>query len=130
MSVRESAERLRKHCAVSASENYQESPYYRQGGSVDFVLEHIDRTKTSTAYLADHPADEDEPITDAWLREIGFADGRMSSDLTLSPIVRGRTAAGCEYWIVRSYPLPYVPKTRGQIRKLLDALGVETKGGA
>lgn len=117
MSVREAAERLLSYLDCTA---IHFADYEGFDGDVQYIANRI---------VAEHPADEGEPITDAWLREIGFVDGNMPGDLTSSPIVRGISTRSGEYWVVRSYPLPYVPKTRGQLRKLLEALGVETKGG-
>lgn len=77
MSVREAAERLNRYLEdrVVTAADYEDCE-----GDIQCV---------ATAYLAEHPADEGKPITDAWLREIGFADGNMPGDLTLSPVVRG-----------------------------------------
>lgn len=82
---------------------------------------------------AEHPADDDEPIAEEWLRSVGFARGRFDDDLVLPPIVRGLTVRDdivCEYWVVRTYRIPdnAAPRTRGQLRLLCRALGIELKG--
>lgn len=78
--------------------------------------------------LADHPADEDEPVTEAWLISIGF--------------VRHETGVGC--WNIyldgmnfcghrKQWAWPTVgpwkngPRTRGEVRRICAALGIQLK---
>ena len=86
------------------------------------------------AYLAEHPADGDEPITAEWLRAVGFVDDRTGCP-TLGPIhIRPHWAMEGQdsdrelppYACVRSLPIP-IPKTRSDLRKLCSALGIELK---
>lgn len=86
-------------------------------------------TTVADAYLAEHPADSEQSVTEEWLRSVGFVAGRMPKDLALPPIVRGISLAGDEYWLVRTYPIPsdHEPKTRGHVRRLCSALGIPLK---
>jgi hypothetical protein len=83
---------------------------------------------------AEHPADEDEPITAQWLSECG---GRMddpsfafeqSRYATLFLYLHAKTPM-C--WLCSEgndkVPLPF-PATRGQFRRLAESLGIDIKG--
>jgi hypothetical protein len=78
------------------------------------------------AYLADHPADDAEPVTAEWLASVGFTAGKFPRDLIRGPVLRGVSSAGDEYWAIRTYPIPNdaKPWTRGHLRRLCAALGV------
>jgi hypothetical protein len=58
------------------------------------------------AVLAANPADDGEPVSEEWLRSVGFRDGRMPGDLVCGPVVRGTSEARGVYWVVRTYPIP------------------------
>ena len=85
------------------------------------------------AYLAEHPADGEEPISEEWLHSIGFEDDRTGCP-TLGPLhiqhaAITRMDSDVEYpasACVRSFPIP-VPKTRGDVRRLCSAMGIELK---
>ena len=64
-----------------------------------------DITALAQAFLAEHPEDDDELVTVAWLEEIGL-------NLLDSKYLLGRT-----YY-----------KTRGDVRRLCKALEIEMKG--
>lgn len=83
------------------------------------------------AYLAAHPADDGEPVTVEWLDAVGFVGGKFYRDRVRGPLLRGVSDAGDEYWSIRSYPIPNdaKPKTRGEVRRLLKALGVPLRAG-
>ena len=105
----------------------------------------IGKTATGTAleaaidfarlWLADHPADDAKPITSEWLVEVGFKPGRFPTDLVNGPIVRGivcnptHPADGTWMWLVRTYKIPAdaEPKTRGDLRRLCQQLGLTLK---
>jgi len=96
------------------------------------------------AYLAEHPADGDEPVTEEWLRSIGFRnlsatmiylripshDGNGEEvDLyfysdCVPPITPALIQKGCgkEDHVVLTGA---VITTRGQVRRLIEALGGE-----
>lgn len=91
------------------------------------------------AYLSEHLADGDEPVTEEWLRSIG-ADHRLNGEWLIAD---PRTLDECmEVWCIftddggppgvivkPSYcedaPCIIANCTRSQLRKLLEALGVK-----
>lgn len=88
----------------------------------------------ANAYLADHPADEGEPITDGWLREIGFIQWNTSEHIysmrflkTNDELQLWRQSGSRMTVKVFGVTLKSPVEARGQLRKLLEALGVETK---
>ena len=126
MSVREAAERLNRYIedrTVTAAD------YEDCEGDIQYV---------ANAYLAEHPADEDEPIDEDWLRSIGF-HVNTGDDYYLW-INSPNQDFDIQYWddweefrfatSKSDYDVPVSIKTRGQLRDLLKALGLETKGGA
>lgn len=81
-----------------------------------------DRRLIAKAYLAEHPADNDEPITDSWLRKIGFQD--METGLESQDHVVIVNAWGMDFTVCNGKPKP---ETRGDVRRLAKALGLELK---
>jgi len=74
------------------------------------------------AYLAEHPADDDEPIDEAWFDSFSVPEWPHGTTC--------KTIAG-HVWIddtntvyLEATPLPHI-KTRGDVRRLLAALGVK-----
>jgi hypothetical protein len=93
-------------------------------------------------YRAEHPADDDLPVTENWLRSVGFrdyliADKHCSSFLSLWVEPRLHNCAFLavhwardanpqgHYWSANDFTLyrPAHPKTRGDVRRLCAALG-------
>lgn len=100
--------------------------------------------------LAEHPADDGEPITKEWLKSLGFSDSGYSFIITGEKdygedVARFRLACNGDDWTdgncswefhLRSIELeeqggmlPCEPKTRGDLRRLCRALGIELKEG-
>ncbi len=81
----------------------------------------------ATAYLAEHPADDGEPITAEWLRSVGFVahkpDGLPA--YAVLPCVYIRLDGG--ELELDGIPLDF--STRGQLRRLCAALGDPLKEG-
>jgi len=100
--------------------------------------------------LREHPVDSDEPITEPWLRSVGFSRPMTPANDTClvagswtrtscedSPAPTGvypvqyyrthREAAGM--WYVYENPLPVQPETRADLRRLAAALGIQLKEG-
>lgn len=98
--------------------------------------------------LAEHPADDGEPITKEWLKSLGFSDSGYSFIITGEKdygedVARFRLACNGDDWTdgncswefhLRSIELeeqggmlPCEPKTRGDLRRLCRALGVTLK---
>lgn len=85
-------------------------------------------------YFAEHPADDDEPITDTWLRACGFRRPMSPANhycMVLGEWLRGfhvlqmggdRISESTWYYLGREVP---PCKTRGQLRLLCRALGIE-----
>lgn len=86
------------------------------------------------AYLAEHPADDDEPITGTWLHSIGFTrymqpasdDGLCIGDWRGGHFpITTKTAGKVRSWWVSGYCLPEnCITTRGHVRRLCAAIGV------
>lgn len=84
----------------------------------------------AVAYLAEHPADDDEPLTDESLRAIGF---ELDKDAPSWAVVIGKkphrvriTFAGQPCLRIEEMEIKVNP-TRGDIRLLCRALGIELK---
>lgn len=120
---REAAERLRAH-RLNWSEEYRNT---QQGA---------DEATLAAAYLAEHPADDGDAVTEEWLWAVGFdkqgllwfGGGRLylgakwdggthSAEIQVG---EGRGYYGCDHTI----DLPK-PQTRGDVRRLAAALGIE-----
>ncbi len=94
------------------------------------MMRNADRKTAAAIALRLVREDDEEAITEEWLRSVGFKEGRFKHDLVLSPILRGiNTAQGLVYWCVRTYQIPdeAVPTTSGQLRRLASCLGIELK---
>lgn len=96
-----------------------------------------DMDTLTEAYLAEHPADDGEPVTEEWLRSVGFVRmqqpaagndmilrNEAGNCLTYYPARRG-DPAGPLWGVVGEWlPKPLRPATRGDVRRLLLALGI------
>lgn len=76
------------------------------------------------AYLAEHPADDAEPVSEEWLLLVGFASSaRHPQRLNV-----GQLSCSCgSLWCYGGVVLSRTPMTRGDVRRLCQALGVELK---
>jgi hypothetical protein len=90
------------------------------------------------AWLAEHPADEDTPIDSGWLKEIGFYGYPNGTDLKIGNYPKGNCLSRMigerdkyTIWAVNSGWLAdgAEPRTRGDLRRLCAALGIELKEG-
>jgi hypothetical protein len=82
------------------------------------------------AYLAEHPADDGEPVTEGWLASVGFRQTPLKRyTLKLGPVLASPPRGNLWWWAVSIDPdgpckhIP-TPQTRGDVRRLLKALGV------
>jgi hypothetical protein len=125
--VREAAGRLREAAERYTTADFSESqPMY------------LDGLEVCRAYLAEHPADDDEPVTEDWLREIGFTGDmgmgqfRLDSDFhiqaweTQTWSIETKDTSGQYYGCRHELDIGQ-PKTRRDVRNLLAALGIELK---
>lgn len=83
-----------------------------------------DRSLLADAYLAEHC---DTPIDEAWLRSIGFVRYTDESEAVYLPQdgrnpVVGRTHHGA--WVINGTFIGTTITTRGQLLRLLSALGI------
>lgn len=85
--------------------------------------------KLAYAYLAEHPADDELAVDEAWLRSVGFSDTKWDGEVELGRLYAhcGTTIALslCGEYSDESVALPC--KTRGDVRRLCKALGIELK---
>jgi hypothetical protein len=151
--VREAARRLRRVYAGDAYTNVYRDQLRREGmdGSmaVAYSLADEDRQTLAAAWLEQHPADDDEPVTGDWLRSIGFelVTGSLWQRSIPSPYadvqvsLSVESTGGMTALRIRTERLAFgvgattsfVPmakaKTRRDVRNLLAALGIERKDG-
>jgi len=116
--ISEAAERLREH--ESGGDIY---PF--DGGAMEMG----DERALAAAYLAEHPADDGEPITEEWLRSVGF---KVSPDFEFLFIEAGLRPGTIEFdpdigWIIFGSKATRLLETRGDVRRLCAALGIELK---
>ena len=99
----------------------------------------VDIGTLADAYLAEHPADDAEPISEEWLRSVWFVAvesdmGRNYSDHFEIEAASKGTLNLWEFnqtgdWLINgfdSWPL----KSRGDVRRLCAALGIQLKEGS
>lgn len=128
--LREAAERLRKHLANKYDRN---GPYWRAGHIAESW--HFDKQQMNAdiaLLAAEHPADSDEPITEAWLRQIGFSEYKCPKQPCRNAfsIKDGALMFSPHYyqdfrgaWMFHRVVIQS-PTTRGQLRLLLRALNI------
>lgn len=124
--LRAAAERYRKlgtESAIITDHTGNPTGFVRvPGGRWDEV------TDLADAYLAEHPADDADDITEDWLREIGFT---YDDEWGATYIYGYKTFPLwyedlCGEWGWGEAELP-TPKTRGEVRRLMAALGIEAR---
>jgi len=94
-----------------------------------------------TKGLAEYPADDEEPVTHQWIRRVGFTRGKQAASTSVLSLWSERNHISIEIddWYVRvaigdSDVSEYLPagfsmQTRGDVRRLCAALGIELNGG-
>ena len=87
----------------------------------------------AAAWLAEHPADDDNPVDEAWLRSVGFDRhlGSWFSPTSKRPGPACRVSCapefGCDAWSVQNDGgIAEIPplETRGLCRRLCASLGI------
>ncbi len=100
--------------------------------------EYEDLQAVADAYLAEHPADDGEAITEDWLRSVGFSESNMNGQ---SMLISCDCGDPVEMWIEEDGLVSLVQSnvndhvcltgkkyaTRGQLRRLCLALGIQLK---
>lgn len=132
--VRAAAERLREHRrVVAAMEHSKASPYTYidvSTGAAGFVpnAELRDMAAVVTAYLAEHPADDAEPVTEAWLRAVEWEQIRDGPHWWLRALPMLRWDRRENELMIGSnsvgWHLVSRPTTCGDVRRLASALGI------
>ena len=100
----------------------------------ELVLLHVEDDtaagRLAKAYLADHPADDDEPVTEEWLCSVGAKKDDVSVFFP-SPIqgVPAIEFSKEQAWLTNEdyAGVEIKLKTRGDVRRLCAALGIEMK---
>lgn len=89
--------------------------------------------RVARAWLAEHPADDGEPVSGEWLRSIGFTgpDGLLGiiyGEVELTTTTSSRWLVGNPSEIHGESVYIPAPTTRGDVRRLCAALGVPAGG--
>jgi hypothetical protein len=91
---------------------------------------HHDRQLIVWAYLREHPADSDLPVTQDWLASVGFEPNPSSLTFDHGPLSLELSAENVgdppSVEAVFDGIVPHV-NTRSAVRRLLRALGIEPK---
>jgi len=130
--TRAAAERLR--AITDFGGNVPESAMY--GPELGYSRD-VDEGLVLDAYLAEHPADEDEPITRAWVVHVfrlTINGAELTDRLFLKQSRKGWGVYVCgwlnEYGEAMDDCLVTKVNTRGQLRRLASALGITLREGA
>lgn len=94
-----------------------------------------DRGLVVKAYLAEHQSEDDEPVTESWLSSIGFrvcehcllADSCGVGPIYTLELDLNGGCDGATIWQGDFCISILMPETRGAVRRLCAALGVELK---
>lgn len=109
-----------------------------QGRGYEVHSAHLDKVSREFAvelrpYLASVPADDGTPVSEEWLRSVGFLEYSTSEDIRLIDLRnlvtfnRSRQTSAVTWWIGGSIgPVTDMP-TRGHVRRLCAALGIPLK---
>ena len=123
--LRAAMERLRR---IEAGESYYEVYGCQPTGHGHMQR---DERKLVDAFMAEHPADDDETVTEEWLGRVGGVKSSEyakafrragSDDLYFFYAGRNPFQSG----LTRFFKMPVV-ETRGDVRRLCVALGIELK---
>ena len=124
--ARAAAERMRAWLALPEPKGVTDRHYDGGVGQYD-----IDSEILVNSYLAEHPADDETPMTELWWCDMNggsrfmyLSEERLMLYLAVDGMIE-LCVTDCLQEI--SYKLPHI-KTRGDVRMLCRALGVEVKG--
>lgn len=106
--VKAAAERLRRY--YGSNESIES--IYGLGESASMSYANDNMIVARNAALAEHPADDDEPITEEWLESSGALDA-LTEAFGMLHISDGVVRVGKGL------------STRGEVRRLCEALGIE-----
>lgn len=91
--------------------------------SQELALLETDWRDVAIAYLTEHPADDGDPVDEAWLRAVGFGVYGLFADRDGGLSIGDLEWHECRRWLYGNTPLPDLP-TRGHVRRLCLALGI------
>ncbi len=127
----------------AAAERLRTGDYYQKPGSLPDVVTRFDDERTlALAYLALTSPDDAEALTEEWLRGVGgeiqkydgahikgveIWDAMFKSDKIILRVQNNGTAILAYYDDLRGFYWPVQLKTRGEVRLLCRALGIELK---
>lgn len=112
--LRAAAERLRDGAYPAIDLPPWATRVYRDGAAV------------AAAWLAEHPADDAEPVTEEWLRSVGFSSRPNNRWLQIRTPQGGRLDCwmASPLWEFHDEAVA-IPQTRGDVRRLCTALGID-----
>ncbi len=131
--VKEAAERMRRYYAskVNGVCTNKMIDYLDSLSSPCFSR---DKSILSDAYLSEHPVDDDKPVDQEWLRNVGFIHvgkyGPTSMALSSLSVWKGNDQGDWQFRFEISVLNRYRTfDTRGDVRCLCCALGITLKEG-
>lgn len=112
--------------------------------TAEAVLHDSDLAILAEAYCGEHPADENEPVTEEWLRSVGFKHGPENCEIAPGyefVIQPPHCCNDLALWhgygdvFIRGgrhvfFSIARNVNTRGRVRRLCAALGISLKEGA
>lgn len=120
--VTKAAERLRRTNEGEFLCNVYETIEAQPMGEL-YELFQKDKESVVAAYLAEHPADDAEPLTEPWLRSVGGKDGVATAGIWLNNTIGFRLDDLADVVVCNARPKNV--KTRGDLRRLAAALGIQ-----
>ncbi len=136
--VRERAERLRAFNEISGPDFYQKVYAIYNCDDTSRINRYLraDAFALAKAYLAEHPADDGEAVTEDWLRSLATKTLMCGKEIDYhrfkfeNGFSRLNIYPDCSVSIERNddeIPLPLQLNTRGDVRLLCRALGIPLK---
>ena len=118
--LQEAAKRWRRTKEVGEYAAYIDC-YYDSPHATVAAFAMADRELMADAYLAEHPEDDEEPVTEKWLDSVFGPDG-------LEIQCHDEWGQAITWFEGLGSVLIPMPKTRGDVRRLCKALGIPLKG--
>jgi len=118
--VRAAVDRMRKHLTCEPLDRTND-PYSPHTG--DYDLQWVDLLTIRDAYFAEHPKDENEPVTEEWLDVIAPRGDRLVNLWVLYD------ARGCRHFMQQGHNCFYIDSQpvvhRWQVRQYAEVFGIE-----
>lgn len=114
------ADRRRRQATTPWGESHPYSMWTSCGWELNEQRLHADNDQLAGAYLAEHRADDGEPITADWFEAVGFERGICGDRLYTRFAATKRFAISLR--ICGVYPVHHAPvDTRGDVRRICAA---------